>query len=141
MTAEHSRINNPSVNVLCAKDIQAWISLCIGMLVLRSAQLLQGTMADYLSPAAVQMYFENAYCINCWYKDLDQPFIKYPPFVIHYAGCQMCTGGSHWSVSPSTIMPELQFRHSCLLPERAADKPALLHLRVLRTAASTAGDF
>ena len=41
-----------------------------------------------------QMYFENAYCINCWYKDLDQPFIKYPPFVIHYAGCQMCTGVS-----------------------------------------------
>ena len=49
-------------------------------------------MADSIGPAAVQMYFENAYCINCWYKDLDQPFIKYPPFVIHYAGCQMCTG-------------------------------------------------
>lgn len=49
--------------------------------------------------AAAQMYFENAYCINCWYKDLDQPFIKYPPFVIHYAGCQMCTG-VFWDPAP-----------------------------------------
>ncbi len=63
---------------------------------LQSAQPLQGMMSDYMCSAAVQMYFENAYCINCWYKDLDQPFIKYPPFVIHYAGCQMCTGESHW---------------------------------------------
>ena len=48
--------------------------------------------ADGVWQLAVQMYFENAYCINCWYKDLDEPFIEYPPFVIHYAGCQMCTG-------------------------------------------------
>jgi hypothetical protein len=40
----------------------------------------------------VQMYLEASYCINCWYKDLDEDFIKYPPFVVHYAGCQMCTG-------------------------------------------------
>lgn len=58
---------------------------------LASPEALKGRTFSDMN-AAAQMYFENAYCINCWYKDLDQPFIKYPPFVIHYAGCQMCTG-------------------------------------------------
>ena len=39
-----------------------------------------------------QMHFEHGFCINCWYKDLDSPQVKHPPFVVHFAGCQMCTG-------------------------------------------------
>lgn len=45
------------------------------------------------SPASMaNVYFEHSYCINCWYKDLDSPLIVQPAFVIHYAGCQMCSG-------------------------------------------------
>lgn len=65
-------------------------TLCKSLLVVTCAK----DAAERGMCATVQMYFENAYCINCWYKDLDQPFIKYPPFVIHYAGCQMCTGAT-----------------------------------------------
>ncbi|BDA50038.1 probable glycosyltransferase 3 [Coccomyxa sp. Obi] len=39
-----------------------------------------------------KMHFEHGFCINCWYKDLDSPQVKHPPFVVHFAGCQMCTG-------------------------------------------------
>ena len=58
----------------------------------------------------MQMYFENAYCINCWYKDLDEPFIQYPPFVIHYAGCQMCTGDlQHTNASIQSMACVMRF--------------------------------
>lgn len=45
-----------------------------------------------LGVCGMQMYFEHGFCINCWYKDLDSPQVKHPPFVVHFAGCQMCTG-------------------------------------------------
>ena len=38
------------------------------------------------------VFFEHDYCINCWYKDLDSPLILQPAFVVHFAGCQMCSG-------------------------------------------------
>ena len=40
-----------------------------------------------------QMHFEHSFCINCWYKDLDSPQVKHPPFVVHFAGCQVCLDG------------------------------------------------
>ena len=45
-----------------------------------------------ISSHAVQVYFEIDYCLNCWYKDVHLPHIPQPPFVIHFAGCQLCTG-------------------------------------------------
>ena len=38
------------------------------------------------------VYFEHSYCINCWYKDLDSPLIRQPAFIVHFAGCQLCSG-------------------------------------------------
>lgn len=40
-----------------------------------------------------QMHFEHSFCINCWYKDLNSPQVKHPPFIVHFAGCQVCFQG------------------------------------------------
>ena len=38
--------------------------------------------------------FENQFCLNCWWGDLAQPWVRQPPFIVHYAGCQLCSGVS-----------------------------------------------
>eukprot|EP00884_Botryococcus_braunii_P003810 jgi/Botrbrau1/1342/Bobra.0063s0053.1 len=35
---------------------------------------------------------ENDFCINCWYKDIYSPQVTWPPFIVHFAGCQLCSG-------------------------------------------------
>ena len=33
-----------------------------------------------------RIYFENTYCFNCWYRNMDDPRIAHPAFVVHFAG-------------------------------------------------------
>ena len=33
-----------------------------------------------------RMYFEHGYCFNCWYRNMDDPRIDHPAFVVHFAG-------------------------------------------------------
>ena len=33
-----------------------------------------------------RMHFEHGYCFNCWYRNMDDPRIDHPAFVVHFAG-------------------------------------------------------
>ena len=82
-------------NFLAGKD-RPGLRMCAGGQVLKDAlptydigMLEQMSMVYILmqDPDMIKrMYFEHGYCFNCWYRNMDDPRIDHPAFVVHFAG-------------------------------------------------------
>ncbi|KAK9903381.1 hypothetical protein WJX75_004474 [Coccomyxa subellipsoidea] len=48
----------------------------------------------YTKPQLLDMVFldASAYGLNCWWKDVNKPWVDKPAFIVHFAGCSMCSG-------------------------------------------------
>ncbi|CAL8464438.1 g3973 [Coccomyxa elongata] len=52
------------------------------------------TFLFYTKPELLDMviFDISSYGLNCWWKDVDKPWVDKPAFIVHFAGCSMCSG-------------------------------------------------